>query len=95
MPLKSEQKKEIAADYQHHPTDTGSAEVQVALLTARINQLTDHLKTHRRDHHSRRGLFVMIGKRRRLLSYLSTRDAQRYRALIQRLGLRDVVGVRR
>jgi small subunit ribosomal protein S15 len=95
VPLSSEQKREIAAEYKHHPTDTGSAEVQVALLTARINQLTDHLKTNRRDHHSRRGLFVMIGKRRRLLSYLSTRDAQRYKSLIQRLGLRDVVGVRR
>lgn len=69
--------------------------MQVALLTARINQLTEHLKIHKKDHHSRRGLFLMIGRRRRLLSYLSTRDAERYRQLIQQLGLRDTVGVRR
>ena len=95
MPLPSEDKGKIVADYKRHPTDTGSADVQVALLTARINQLTEHLKAHRGDHHSRRGLFLMIGRRRRLLSYLSTRDAERYKDLIQRLGLRDVVSVRR
>jgi small subunit ribosomal protein S15 len=95
MPLQREQKSGIIEEHRHHPTDTGSAEVQVALLTARINQLTEHLKANKKDHHSRRGLFVMIGRRRRLLSYLNTRDAERYRELLQRLGLRDTVGVRR
>ncbi len=69
--------------------------MQVALLTARINQLTEHLKANKKDHHSRRGLFLMIGRRRRLLSYLNTRDAEHYREVLQKLGLRDTVGVRR
>lgn len=71
-----------------HATDTGSPEVQVALLTGRINHLTEHLKTHTKDHHSRRGLLMLVGRRRRLLDYLRTQDVERYRALIARLGLR-------
>ena len=75
-------------EYRVHDTDTGSPEVQVALLTGRINHLTEHLKTHQTDHHSRRGLLQMVGRRRRLLEYLRREDVERYRALIQRLGLR-------
>ncbi len=71
-----------------HASDTGSPEVQVALLTERINHLTDHLKIHKKDHHSRRGLLMMVGKRRRLLRYLRDQDAERYRSLIAKLGLR-------
>ena len=71
-----------------HASDTGSPEVQVALLTERINHLTDHLKVHKKDHHSRRGLLMMVGKRRRLLRYLRDQDAERYRSLIAKLGLR-------
>ena len=78
----------IVADFGTHDTDTGSPEVQVALLTERINHLTDHLRTHKKDHHSRRGLLMMVGKRRRLLGYLRDQDVERYRSLIARLGLR-------
>ncbi|MDX1689755.1 MAG: 30S ribosomal protein S15 [Acidimicrobiia bacterium] len=78
----------IVADYGKHDTDTGSPEVQVALLTERINHLTEHLKVHTKDHHSRRGLLMMVGKRRRLLDYLRNQDVERYRSVIARLGLR-------
>ncbi len=81
-------KDEIIQKYQLHPSDRGSAPVQVALLTARINELTEHFRTHPKDHHSRRGLLLMVGKRRRLLEYLKRTDLERYRALIQDLGLR-------
>ena len=76
------------AAHRHHETDTGSPEVQVALLTARIEDLTEHLKTHEKDHHSRRGLLKLVGQRRRLLNYLDNNDVERYRALITKLGLR-------
>ena len=75
-------------EHRLHETDTGSPEVQVALLTARIDHLTEHLKVHKKDHHSRRGLLMMVGRRRRLLDYLRRNDVERYRALIARLGLR-------
>ena len=81
-------KADIIQDYRQHDSDTGSPEVQVALLTGRINQLTEHLRTHKKDHHSRRGLLMLVGKRRRLLDYLRANDVERYRALIARLGLR-------
>jgi small subunit ribosomal protein S15 len=76
------------SEHRLHETDTGSPEVQVALLTERINHLTDHLKVHSKDHHSRRGLLVLVGRRRRLLDYLRRNDVERYRALIAKLGLR-------
>lgn len=88
MPLTKEQKSEIAAKYARSPGDTGSADVQVAVLTASINQLTEHLKLHKKDHHSRRGLLLQVGQRRRLLSYLQKTDLERYRKLIAELGLR-------
>jgi len=88
MALQTEQKTQIITDFQTHEGDTGSPEVQIALLTERINQLTDHLRSNRHDHHSRRGLLQMVGKRRRLLAYLSKTDIERYRATISRLGLR-------
>ena len=75
-------------EYSLHDTDTGSPEVQVALLTGRINHLTEHLKVHKKDHHGRRGLLMMVGRRRRLLDYVKNTDVERYRALIARLGLR-------
>ncbi|MEZ5175896.1 MAG: 30S ribosomal protein S15 [Acidimicrobiia bacterium] len=80
--------KTVVNEYGTHPTDTGSPEVQVALLTERINHLTGHLKAHPKDHHSRRGLLMMVGKRRRLLRYLQEQDVERYRNLIAALGLR-------
>ena len=80
--------QEIIAEYGQHDSDTGSPEVQVALLTERINHLTEHLRDHKHDHHSRRGLLMMVGKRRRLLNYLNRQDVERYRSLIARLGLR-------
>ena len=80
--------QEIISEYGQHDSDTGSPEVQVALLSDRINHLTDHLRTHKSDHHSRRGLLMMVGKRRRLLNYLKREDVERYRQLIARLGLR-------
>jgi small subunit ribosomal protein S15 len=81
-------KSDVIDGNRRHDTDTGSPEVQVALLTNRINQLTDHLKTHQKDHHSRRGLLMMVGRRRRMLDYLKDTDIERYRALIAKLGLR-------
>ncbi len=81
-------KDEIIHKYQLHETDRGSAPVQIALLTARINELTDHFRKHQKDHHSRRGLLMMVGKRRRLLEYLKRTDLDRYRELIDDLGLR-------
>ena len=78
----------VVDEYGTHATDTGSPEVQVALLTQRINHLTEHLKSNNKDHHSRRGLLMMVGKRRRLLRYLQEQDVERYRALIAKLGLR-------
>jgi small subunit ribosomal protein S15 len=88
MTLTVEQKQEIVSKHGRGENDTGSAEVQVALLTARINELTEHLRTHTKDHHSRRGLLMLVGKRRRLLGYLQSSDLDRYRALIAELGLR-------
>lgn len=88
MPFTVDEKAEIIADARVHETDTGSPEVQVSLLTYRINQLTEHLKVHKHDLHSRRGLMMMVGQRRRLLAYLSKKSPERYRALIAKLGLR-------
>ena len=88
MTLTGEAKREIVGKYGRDQNDTGSAEVQIALLTARINELTEHLRDHRKDHHSRRGLLMLVGKRRRLLKYLQSTDIDRYRSLIQELGLR-------
>ena len=88
MALDAEAKKAIIEEYATHPGDTGSPEVQVALMTRRITDLTEHLKGHKHDHHSRRGLFLLVGQRRRLLGYLQDVDIERYRALIARLGLR-------
>jgi small subunit ribosomal protein S15 len=86
--LHREEKDQIIRQYQTHQSDTGSPEVQVALLTERINQLTEHLKAHTHDHHSRRGLLKLVGRRRRLLAYLQRKDVERYRTVISRLGLR-------
>lgn len=88
MSLLKENKLEIVDSYKTHEGDTGSPEVQIALLTARITQLTEHLKEHKKDHHSRRGLLLMVGQRRRLLNYLTKKDVERYRAIISKLGLR-------
>ena len=88
MPLDADVKKQIFAEYATSEGDTGSPEVQVALLTRRINHLTEHLKVHKHDHHSRRGLLLLVGRRRRLLTYLRKTDINRYRTLIERLGLR-------
>ncbi len=88
MALTAEQKKTILAEYGLHETDTGSPEAQVAMLTKRIADLTEHLKEHKHDHHTRRGLMGLVGQRRRLLRYLSGVDIARYRSLIERLGLR-------
>ena len=86
--LSKEKKEAIIAEYGKTPTDTGSPEVQVALLTARITELTEHLKVNQKDHHSRRGLLKMVGQRRNLLAYLKSKDIERYRTLIEQLGLR-------
>ena len=83
-----EVKEKIITEYRPHDNDTGSPEVQVAILTSRINELTDHFKTHTKDHHSRRGLLKLVGRRRRLLDYLKGKDLERYRTTIERLGLR-------
>jgi small subunit ribosomal protein S15 len=88
VPLASDVKKQIIAEYGSDESDTGSAEVQVAMLSRRISDLTEHLKTHKHDHHSRRGLLLLNGQRRRLLNYLRRTDINRYRSIIQRLGLR-------
>lgn len=88
MPLDSATKKQIIAEHAAAEGDTGSPEVQVALLSRRIADLTEHLKLHKHDHHSRRGLLLLVGQRRRLLKYLQEKDIERYRALIEKLGLR-------
>lgn len=86
--ISKEKKAEIIAQYGRTPADTGSPEVQIAILTFRINELTEHLKTHHKDHHSRRGLLKMVGQRRSLLEYLKSNDVEAYRTLIGRLGIR-------
>ena len=88
MTMSAEAKSEVIKEYQQSPNDTGSPEVQVALLTSRINQLTGHFGEHKHDHHSRRGLVRMVNSRRKLLDYLKGKDVERYRSLISRLGLR-------
>ncbi len=88
MPLTKEAKANLITNYRLHQGDTGSPEVQVALLTEQINALTQHLKIHKKDHHSRRGLLMMVGRRRRLLEYLRREDPERYHSLVERLGLR-------
>lgn len=88
MALAKDVKEQIIAEYATHEGDTGSPEVQIALLSRRIKDLTEHFKTHKHDHHSRRGLMLLVGQRRRLLGYLQDVDIERYRALIERLGLR-------
>jgi small subunit ribosomal protein S15 len=88
VPLASDVKTQIMSDYATTERDTGSPEVQVAMLTKRISDLTEHLKVHKHDHHSRRGLLLLVGRRRRLLQYLAKTDINRYRSLIERLGLR-------
>ncbi|AEG43992.1 30S ribosomal protein S15 [Isoptericola variabilis] len=88
MPLDAATKQSIMSEYATHEGDTGSPEVQIALLTQRIKDLTEHLKEHKHDHHSRRGLLLLVGQRRRLLGYLQKIDIERYRRLIERLGLR-------
>ena len=86
--LDSEKRKDVINNFRLHEVDTGSPEVQIALLSARIEYLTEHFKVHKKDHHSRRGLLKLVGKRRRLLDYLRKKDVERYRSVIQRLGLR-------
>ena len=88
MSLSTKTKSEIIAEYAVKPGDTGSPEVQIALLTKRITELTEHLKTHPHDHHSRRGLLILVGQRRRLLKYLTKTDINRYRSIIERVGIR-------
>ena len=88
MALEKEQKEPIIGKYATHEGDTGSPEVQIALLSHRISHLTEHLKEHKHDHHSRRGLMLLVGQRRRLLNYVAKTDIERYRSLIERLGLR-------
>ena len=88
MSLSIEEKRSIIEKYRVHDSDTGSPEVQVAILTERINYLTEHLKTHKKDNHSRRGMLKMVGRRRALLDYLKDADIERYRAIVERLGLR-------
>ena len=86
--MTAEKKQQVIADYATHEGDTGSPEVQIALLTTRINELNEHLATHKKDHHSRRGLLKMVGHRRNLLAYLQKNDIERYRAIVKKLGLR-------
>lgn len=88
MPLDAATKQQIMTEYATHEGDTGSPEVQIAMLTKRISDLTEHLKDHKHDHHSRRGLLLLVGQRRRLLKYVAKKDINRYRTLIQRLGIR-------
>lgn len=88
MALTVENKKQLIDEYKLHDSDTGSPEVQIGLLTHRITYLTDHLKIHKKDHHSRRGLLMLVGQRRRLLNYVKGKDVKRYRTIIERLGLR-------
>ncbi|MGI8923676.1 MAG: 30S ribosomal protein S15 [Fimbriimonadales bacterium] len=89
MPLPKETKTEVIEKYRTAATDTGSAEVQIALLTSRIQQITEHLRTNKKDFHSRRGLLILVGQRRRLESYLRQKDITKYRALVQELGIRE------
>ena len=91
MALEAERKQEIIGESRVHDTDTGSPEVQIAILTERINGLRSHFTEHKHDHHSRRGLLKMVGRRRRLLTYLARKDITRYRETITRLGIRDVI----
>jgi small subunit ribosomal protein S15 len=86
--LTSEKRRALIEDYRTHEKDTGSPEVQIALLSARIEYLTEHFKSHQKDHHSRRGLLKLVGQRRRLLNYIKDNDVERYRSIIKRLGLR-------
>ena len=86
--LRKDEKTAVIEANRTHETDTGSPEVQIAILTKRINDLTEHLKVHKKDHHSRRGLLMMVGKRRNLLNYLKSKDIERYRATIEKLGIR-------
>lgn len=88
MVLTTEGKKGLIEEYKLHETDTGSPEVQIGLLTHRIQYLTEHMKIHKKDHHSRRGLLMLVGRRRRLLNYVKGKDIKRYRAILERLGLR-------
>ena len=88
MAFSTEEKKKLIDQFKLHESDTGSPEVQVGLLTHRITYLTEHLKTHKKDHHSRRGLLMLVGRRRRLLNYVKNKDVQRYRTIIETLGLR-------
>lgn len=88
MPLPKDVKTEIIAENKKHDSDTGSPEVQIALLSKRISDLTEHLRTHKHDHHCRRGLLKLVGQRRRLLNYLKKNDIERYRAIVAKLGLR-------
>ncbi|CEH31944.1 MULTISPECIES: 30S ribosomal protein S15 [Aneurinibacillus] len=88
MALTQERKQQLIGEYRTHESDTGSPEVQIAILTEKINYLNDHLRTHKKDHHSRRGLLKMVGQRRNLLAYLKDKDVTRYRELINKLGLR-------
>ena len=88
MVMTPEKKKEIIDDFRVHPADTGSPEVQIALLSERITYLTEHFKSHKKDHHSRRGLLKLVGQRRQLLNYLKRKNVQRYNTVIERLGLR-------
>ncbi len=88
MVLTPESKKEIIDNFKKHEKDTGSSEVQIALLSNRIKYLTDHFKVHKKDHHSRRGLLILVGKRRRLLNYLKKKDAEKYQSVIKELGIR-------
>ncbi len=90
MPLNPELKSSTISDYATTPGDTGSTEVQIAIMQARIQQITDHLRTHKKDYHSRRGLLLLVGKRRRLEAYLRNKDVVKYRELIKRLGIREV-----
>lgn len=88
MVLTSKEKKDLIEQYKLHEDDTGSPEVQVGLLTHRISYLTEHLKVHKKDHHSRRGLLILVGRRRRLLNYVKNKDVKRYRTIIENLGIR-------
>jgi len=91
LQTETERKKELIGDYRVHDTDTGSPEVQIAILTTRIVELRSHFTEHKHDHHSRRGLLKMVGRRRRLLSYLAKKDINRYREIIKRLNIRDII----
>jgi len=88
MAMEKDKKQEVIGEYKIHESDTGSPEVQIALLSERIKYLTDHFKTHKKDHHSRRGLLQMVGRRRRLLDYLKSKNVDRYKGIIEKLGLR-------